>query len=203
MRIEIEPINRLKERINGIFIADHKPLMLSWQLIIDEDNRKGVLAGLDRYGKPMEHVRYRPVKAKSGKGAKLTAAQRNGESPRRKRGVFAGLGPVASGLNNNLTSAEYRKLDGPPLAPRGAFSRVITNLVTGYEVLASGMYSAYGAWNQVVNSKGRKFLHYHFEGAGRLPVRDLRGVRPEGVEKARKAAVAWMLDQARSHRRSA
>jgi len=84
--------------------------------------------------------------------------------------------------------------DGPPLAPRGAFSRVITNLVTGYEVLASGAYSAYGLWNEVVNAKGRKFLHYHFEGTGRLPVRDLRGVRPEGVERARKAAKAWMLD---------
>lgn len=201
MRIELEAISRLKERINGIFMPDATPLMATWMKIIADDNKKGVLAGTDRYGNPMEHVRYRPTVTKKGKGAKLTDVQRNGRTGR-QRGIYGGFGPMAAGLHNNLTPAEYRKLDGPPLAPRGAFSRVITNLMTGYEVLSNGNWSVYGLWDQVVSVKSVAFLKYHFNGTGRLPVRDLRGVRPEGVEKARKAALAWMMDQIRSHRRA-
>lgn len=201
---DLSGLDRLIDKVRTLGdLSEDKvePLMLSWRLIIEEDNRKGVLAGLDKDGAPMAPVTYRPVASEGKKPAKLTPAQRNGVAPRRKRGVFAGHGPYASGLHNNLTTAEYRKLSGPPLAPRGAFSRVITNLVTGYEQLSGGMWSAYGMWNEVVSVRGIAFLKYHFDGVGQK-VRDLRGVRPEGREKARKSAVAWMLDQIKSRRRA-
>lgn len=203
MKIELAGLTRLVNLVHATAQPDARPLMFTWQRIIEEDNRKGVLAGTDRYGRAMEHVRYRPVKAKKGLGAKLTDSQRNGLSARKKRGVFSGLGPSAAGLHNNLTPQEYRKLAGPPLAPRGAFSRVITNLVTRFEPDSPDARMAYGEWKDVVSTKGVKFLPYHFNGEGRLPVRDLRGVRPEGVEKARKSAIAWLLDIIRTHARAA
>jgi hypothetical protein len=112
--------------------------------------------------------------------------------------VFAGRGKQPSGINNNLKSSEYRKLDGPPLAPRRQFSRVITNYVLRFGQTSAHIWEAVGYWNEVVSKKGRKFLHYHFEGTSKLHQRDLRGVRPEAREKAAKAARAWMIDQIRS-----
>jgi hypothetical protein len=40
--------------------------------------------------------------------------------------------------------------------------------------------------------KGIPFLRYHFNGDGRLPRRDLRGVRPAGIEKMRAAMNNWI-----------
>lgn len=202
---------KLAERFRKIADADptvtipgHQvPLMVTWENIIRDDNRRGVLAGTDKDGGYMIAVTYRPVQDK-GKHinirAKSAARLRLGQSPSRMRGlIFAGFGPQAAGLNNNLTSAEYRRLTGPPLAPRGQFSRVITNLLTDHARLGLNRWTAFGYWDQVVDKKGRPFLHYHFEGSGRLPQRDLRGVRPEGIEKARAAAVAWMRDMVRTY----
>ena len=110
-----------------------------------------------------------------------------------KKGQFAGFGPWASGLHNNLTTAQYRLLGGPPLAPRDQFSRVITNLkvTIGGPPNGAPNWYAEGAWDQVVNVKGQPFLKYHFEGSGRLPRRDLRGVRPQGIAKAIDALRNW------------
>jgi hypothetical protein len=170
------------------------PLMLSWMRTIDDDNRRGILAGTDKDGRALYPVQYRPV----GRGGRLTSSQKNTAKKGARRGPFVGLGPAAAGLNNNLTTAEYRLLGGPPLAPRKGFSRVITNLKTGWSRIGGGVWQAFGYWDEVVSVKGRRFLHYHFEGAGRLPKRDLRGVRPWGLAKARGAAVAWMRDIVRS-----
>jgi hypothetical protein len=157
---------------------DATPLMEEWERIIVEDNRKGVLAGTDKDGKSMDPVTYRP----KGKAARVGARQRNNA-----RGVFAGMGIHASGLNNNLTSSEYRKLNGPPLAPRRANSRVITNLFTqhGRDPGADNAWFAEGAWVEVEDTKGRPFLQYLFK------KRDLRGVRPWGMKEAAKALQRW------------
>ena len=203
MKIELVGLTRLVNLAHAAGQPDARPLMFTWTRIIEQDNRAGVLAGTDKDGKPLEHVRYRPVKAKKGLGEKLTDDQRNGLSNRKKRGIFAGFGPVSAGYNNNLTRAEYEKLDGPPLAPRKGFSRVITNLITRFEPDSPDARMAYGEWRDVVSTKGVHFLKYHFNGEGRLPIRDLRGVRPGGVEKARKAAVAWLLDIIRTHVKAA
>jgi len=189
--------------------------MQTWMDIIQDDNRKGVMAGLDRYGDPMDPVTYRPVGEAQ---KKLTDAQRNTSNRRLRRGNFVGRGPAASGWNNNLTSAEYRKLGGPPLAPRGHFSRVITNLKTGFTTPTAvvnvhnespGQWQAIGYWEGVVSRDGTPFLMAHFTGAtvGRnhavtLPVRDLRGVRPEGKRRARTALREWLASEIRQAKTS-
>lgn len=190
--VNLDGLERIIARVRRLERLDAKPLMKTWMDIIVSDNRKGVLAGTDKDGDPMKPVTYRPKGPTVGIKAKSAARFRNNQAANR-RGEFFGFGPHASGLNNNLTRGEYEQLTGPPLAPRGAFSRVITNLQPGFEEPPAGstVWTAYGAWYEVVDTKGRPFLHYAFAR------RDLRGVRPEGREKARKAAIAWMADQIR------
>jgi len=174
---------------------DATDLMVSWITIIDDDNRRGVLAGLDKDGTPMVPVTYRPRRGP----LKPTKGQRGGMRANVRKGGFQGLGAARYG---NLTSAEYRLLGGPPLAPRGQFSRVITNLKTGYGRTGplDIQWFAAGYWDEVVDRKGKPFLLYHFDGAtggGKrhnvtLPRRDLRGVRPGGMTKAMKALDLWV-----------
>jgi len=170
---------------------DRADIMEHWERLIEEDNREGVLKGEDRYGIPMHPVTYRPVRP----GVRLTVGQRLGQHPRKQRGRYAGLGKYANyGIlpNNNLRSSEYRLLDGPPLAPRRQFSRVISNLATGngYDPVNPSRWFATGAWGEVVSVKGVHFLPYHFKGEGQLQ-RDLRGVRPEGLKRMRESAYQW------------
>jgi hypothetical protein len=211
---DLRGLERLIARAKKVERPDCTPLMATWMKIIEKDNREGILKGEDKDGAPMVLPKYRPIivekfktkiKGKDATGfrlasrsfgympesVKLTAAQKNTNNPRRRTGVFGGFGPMAAGLHNNLTPDEYRMLDGPPLAPRRQFSRVITNLVTGFIEPGTGgdIWTAVGAWREVVSVKGIQFLPYHFSGAGRLPVRNLAGVRPEGRAEARRVAV--------------
>ena len=95
---------------------DARPLMEDWERRIVADNRRGILQDrTDKHGTPLAKVTYRPLKNTPAK-------------PWTKRQQAAAVGTN----NNNLTSAQYRRLAGPPLAPRGAMSRVITNLYTGH-----------------------------------------------------------------------
>lgn len=180
--LDLTGLDRLTERFRRLINPDATPLMVNWMKTIDDDNRLGVMAGLDKDGNPMAPVRYRPV----GKPVR----------PSRRRGQFQGFGATAYG---NLTSAEYRRLAGPPLAPRGIASRVITNLRLRYGRLGLTQWEAVGYWDEVLSRQGRPFLMYHFLGSGRLPRRDLAGMRPGGVEKARKAARAWMISEIRAN----
>lgn len=201
MQFSIENLSacdRLAARFRRLQNPDARPLMASWTEIIRRDNERGVLAALDKHGSYMLAVTYRP----KGPPLKLTKAHRGGVTGR-QIGVFQGLGAANYG---NLTSSEYRRLAGPPLAPRGRYSRVITNLRLEFARLDYGAGLAYGSsrwvafgyWHEVVSRKGEKFLPYHFHGIGRTIQRDLTGVRPEGLALARKAAVAWMRDMVRS-----
>jgi hypothetical protein len=62
---------------------------------------------------------------------------------------------------------------------------VITNLQVGWTTApVDGVWFAVGQWADIVDTEGRPFLPYHLEGAGRLPKRDIAGVRPEGRERA-------------------
>jgi len=101
------------------------------------------------------------------------------------------------------------------LAPRGEFSRVITNLLTGFTTpenvvfpqgsppsgVESGQWAAIAYWEGVVSVTGVPFLIFHFEGrtdAGRsrnvrIPQRDLRGIRPEAQRECRKTAREWAI----------
>lgn len=118
--------------------------------VIADDNRRGVLAGLDRDGSPM------PATLRQLRGA--------GDQ-------------------------------GPPLAPRGDASRVIANLRTGWERQGPGEWVAWGEWLNVLSDRGVSFLPFHFRGEGRLPTRDLAGLRPEGLEDAQSVVSAWVEAQ--------
>jgi hypothetical protein len=196
--VDLSGVDRLQERLRRIADPDATPLMQTFMRIIDDDNRKGVLAGTDMNGNPMIPVKYRPKLKPGQKPVKLTVEQRLGQKPNAKRGRYVDAGGTR---NNNLTSAEYRLLGGTPLAPRGQFSRVITNLLTDYDdsQRLSGKWEAWGYWDGVVSVKGVAFLKFHFDGEGHLPKRDLRGLRPEGRELARQALRNWALDMVRTH----
>jgi hypothetical protein len=179
--LDLTGLDHILAGLRRIQNLNAKPLMDSWVLIIEQDNRQGVMAGIDKDGVPMAPVTYRP------KGPPARHA-------RRKVGAFN------PGVGGNLSSSEYRRLGGPPLAPRGTGSRVITNLLTGYEGPPTGAptWAAIGYWEGVVSPKGNPFLRHHFTGAGRLPRRDLRGLRPAGRAKALTALQAWGRDQVRT-----
>lgn len=164
--------------------------------VIVEDNRRGVLAGVQCDDTPMPDVTYR-------NGKKKRTATRKGDRFGTKVGGYKGpkltLGRTtipATAANGNLTTAEYQKLTGPPLAPRGDESRVIANLFTKH-YQAGDVWIAEGAWLNVVSAKGVPFLHFHFEGAGRLPKRNLAGLRSWGRAEARKRAVRKLRERMR------
>src|SRR5271166_2032746 len=188
-------LDKLAARFRALKNPDATPLMQAWMVIIEQDNRRGVLEGKDKSGNPLEPVTYRPEKKG---GEELTAQQRLGRKGS-QTGARGGFGPLSSGLHNNLSSSEYRLLGGPPLAPRGRYSRVVTNLRTEFDPSArtEGRWEAYGYWDEVVSIAGEKFLQYHFHGIGQH-VRDLTGVRPAGVKKAKEAGKAWLIDIVRS-----
>lgn len=193
---------RLNRRLSAIAnIGDHaRDLMEHWERIIEADNREGVLSGTDKDGNPEAPLRYRGQRRVGEKWSKLTTAQRLGQNANKRRGEYMGHGPASSGLHNNLSSGEYRRLNGPRLAPRRQFSRIITNLVTasGREPgVSPAVWFAEGAWLDVVSRKGVRFLRFHFDGEGRLPKYDLRGVRPAGRKRMIDALHEWAKLQIR------
>lgn len=203
MTLDYEALNRTIGGIKLLRKFDATPLMLAWQKIAIEGNQRGILAGLDAFGVPINSyapIRYRP----KGAPKKVTTPQRLGVKGT-KRGLPGGFGPLASGLHNNLSTAEYLSLAGPPLAPRGRYSRVITNFMTDFDKLPSGNWQVTYWWEDVVSVEGFPFLKVHFEGlrAGRrpgfnMPRRDLRGIRPADQAKITKATEAWSRDMLRS-----
>lgn len=196
--LDLSGLSRLHRRLALLKDPDATPLMASWMKTVADGNRRGVLAGLDGDGRPMAPVTYRP----KGGILKPTRAQKNTDNARARRGAFAGFGVHAAGLHNNLTSSEYRRLAGPPLAPRGAFSRTIANFMVDYAKLRVGLWQVTYWWQDVASRKGVSFLRYHFDGAtggGRrrsvtLPRRDLRGIRPDDERKVQASLKAWMID---------
>ena len=183
----------LSRKLKKLERPDAAPLMSLWVDIIIEDNRKGVLAGQDKDGNPMIPVTYR------GMDKPKSARSRNKANLGTTTGEFKGFGPLKGGLHGNMTGGEYRKLTGPPLAPRGADSRVIANLRGQHstQVGPSGQWVAEAAWDQVVSPTGYSFLPVHFNGKplgknGPKRRRDLRGVRPWGMRQARLALNTWI-----------
>lgn len=196
-RANVAAIDRIIHQLDRLVEPDASDLMEEWEDIVTEDNRRGVLAGTDGFGRPMTPVTCRP---KDGKPKRVTARQRNNFRPGHQR--FSGRGPAASGFNNNLTSAEYRRLGGPALAARGEHARVITNLQTEHHYdRGRKVWEVVAGWVEVVSVKGVEFLIAHFTGArvGRghkvkLPVRDLRGIRPGGQQEMGAAVERWGHD---------
>lgn len=189
MKVDLSGLDRLTDKLKKIENLDPTLLLENWRIIMEDDNRQGVLKGLDKDGNSMTPVTYRPKSTPH----QPTLVQKNGAG---RVGRFGGFGPMNAGLHNNLTTKEYEKLGGPPLAPRGVFSRVITNFKTSIVEMSSNSWAVVGGWAEVVNSKGKSFLGAHFNGKG-VPKRDLRGVRPEGMAEARQSFIAWARDAIR------
>ncbi|MDB5350177.1 MAG: hypothetical protein JWN86_1424 [Planctomycetota bacterium] len=75
------------------------------------------------------------------------------------------LAPLAA------STLKSRKGTGPPLAEHGPDARVIRNLVVDLE-FEPNLMSIRLMW------PGCEWLKYHADGSGRLPVRDILGMRP-------------------------
>lgn len=170
----------IRQRLHGLVDPDASPLVEDWERIIQEGNRRGVLQGVDGFGQPMPALRYR-----NGFG-----------NPNKQNRKGRGFGKAAKESRyDNLTTAEYRRLTGPRLAPRRLQSRVIRNLETGHGRDPGNRFQwfAVGAWDNVVNAKGEKFLMAHFapRPGSRLPRYDLRPVRPEDRRLARQKCREW------------
>ena len=177
-KVDTRAIDRAMKRLRAVAQigkAELTPLLEQWEDVIVEDNRKGVLAGRDKDDQPMAPVTYRTGAVKT----KVNA---------RSGGKFGSVaGSFKGGSNGNLSPAQYRRLTGPPTAPRGEDSRVITNLVTRHG-RRGAIYFAEGKWDNVVDAHGKPFLAYMFKR------RNLKGVRPWGRAKAKALALAFIRD---------
>jgi hypothetical protein len=177
-------IDRILAKLNRIKDLDPTPVLRDWGKVIIEDNRAGVLGGKQYNDSPMAPVKYRPAEAKPT-AFRSHKAGKFGTTTGRFKG-FAPAGQESNAKvgrtvlpNNNLTTEQYKKLSGPPLAPRGDESRVIANLVLREPYKTGDRWVAEAYWADVVDAKGRPFLKRAF--AAR---RDLRGVREAGRKKA-------------------
>jgi hypothetical protein len=175
LTVEWPGLAKLTAQMVKISNYDPMPVLQKWEDIIVEGNRRGVLSGLDGLDQPMPPLQYR-----NGKG-KRTANRKGGANGEFGKARFnaTGRGPFATGLHDNLTTAEYQKLTGPRLAPRRDQSRVIKNLKTEIRMPSPGRWEVIGSWDDVVSVKGVKFLGAHFEGRHpHIPWYDLRPIRP-------------------------
>lgn len=198
------------------------PLLQAWSNVLVEDNRRGVMMGVDGDGVPMKPTKYRLSLTQTAAG-KSTDTFFNSQGTRisglalaytgpsvgsyfaNTSGMSGGLG-FKAGPSGNLATAQYRKMTGPPLAPRGVASRVISNYVV--EAMPAGLNAVgvEGGWNDVVSKSGVSFLPFHFAGYGsqddifassiagpnrNLPKRNLVGLRQWGKTQARKELNAW------------
>jgi hypothetical protein len=185
-------LNAMVVRLNGIQnldAQDFADLGGGLQRTIIEDNRKGVLEGLDKDGNFASPLKYR-----QGNGQATPARPLRSAAFGTNRSVFKGLSNKTNQNvlpNNNLRSSVYKKLTGPRLAPRKEASRVIANLVVLPLKQTADSLTVSAAWFDVLSAKGVPFLSYHFDGMGKLPQYDLRGIRPWGMETARKLVRLW------------
>jgi hypothetical protein len=204
------------------------PLMVAWAKVLVEDNRKGVLAGRDKNDTVVMKTHYRTSFVQAGydrptyvKGVVNPAGDRswlvnirgNMDSPGYK-----------GGSSHNLKTSEYKKMSGPPLAPRGMASRIISNYVVSPIFETGGRYGVEGGWNDVTGRNGYPFLYAHFNGTGlhkggnyatfmqsrqfkklnnsgkgfgrgrNLPRRDMNGLRKWGRDRARRDLKLWIED---------
>ena len=179
------------------------PLLEAWANVLVEDNRRGVMMGVDGEGKRMTPTTYRKSLRQTSAGeATDEFFNAQGEAFSNMEGAqefyFAntsgqpGIG-FKPGPSGNMSSKEYRKATGPPLAPRGPASRVISNYTVEPLTSATGnTVGVEGGWDDVVSKKGFEFLPVHFNGGKNMPRRNLVGLRAWGKKQARLELNVWV-----------
>jgi hypothetical protein len=218
--INTDSLNRLTTRLNALVdVADPSimaPIMEDLGKIIIEDNRFKVLNGLDKDGNAAPPLKYRGV----GVGKVTKAAKDLERGTVRRKGITLGgdelryrasyrtkgMGTSAASYGmlqrgtdlskvlpyGNLTSAQYRQLRGPRLAPRGEHSRSIASLMLLPSKIIGGVWYAVAEWKDVLTPKGLPLLPPHFNGRIRnTRAYDLRGVTPKGQAKAASIASVY------------
>jgi hypothetical protein len=168
----VSALDRIARGLDRWIEPDLTPLMEKWERRLFDGNKRGVLAQTDKDGVRVADVTYRP---KTAPGRRWTGKDQKQHKATAHERFKA---PLAAGHDENLTSAQYRQLNGPRLAPRRLNSRIITHLYTGHGYREGRrVWYAEARWFDVVSNKGVQFLIYHFEGTGQVKY-DLRGIRP-------------------------
>jgi hypothetical protein len=210
--IDLTGLDDLLARLTAVeHLVEHPtamPLMDAMGDLIVEQNRAGVLAGLDKDGEPAPPLRYRNATGRIKRGAgsfrvgKLRAKgyRERPETSERFGTQFPGYGMHPRGVNigeilpfGNLTTEQYQKLTGPRLAPRGEASRSIASFFKVPPYVEGDELVAEAAWVDVLDANGRPFLMKHFKAASPAMRYDLRGVRPQAMAQARRLFRAWAL----------
>lgn len=83
-----------------------------------------------------------------------------------------------------------RKGSGPPLAPRGAASRIVTGYVVSV-IAAMSRLTFTGSW------PGLDWVQYHADGTKRMPRRDPFGFRQRDLDKVRTMVREYIMKDGR------
>jgi hypothetical protein len=175
--------------------------------LILEDNRAGVLAGLDKDGHPAPPLRYRRTQGAVAEPHRQLQRGKigpnRGPAPYSLRSIHShrfgtvhepfplGVSYVTVLPNNNLTTRQYRQLTGPRLAPRFEGSRSIANLRKLPPVHAGTDWIVDAAWVDFLDPEGEPILPHHFDATNPAMKYDLRGIRPQAREKIGELAAEW------------
>lgn len=95
-----------------------------------------------------------------------------------------------------VKSQKGRRGNGPPLAPRGVLSRVVTNYRVEW-TLAPGKVTINAGWTPILSTRGIDFLKFHLRGNRTLPKRDIAGITPQGQRKVGAMLVEWIRESLR------
>jgi len=193
--INTDALDRVIKKLSVVVNLQQKeavaPLLADFYNVIVEDNRRGVMMGLDKNDKPAPPLKYRNA-------AKIQSAPRSIKSGlfgTQADGRFKGMAPRNNGYlaNNNLTTTQYRKMTGPRQAPRRDSSRIITNLRLDRSYFKEGKWTVEAGWYQYVTPKGKPILPWAFKGTKTMAAYPLDGVRAWGRRKALLIAKAYFL----------
>lgn len=187
------------------------PLMMAWKAVLVEDNRRGVLAGLDKDDHEVKPTHYRKSFTQAGIDPPLFVRDVpnpfGGENWKVNVSGQPGEAGFKPGRGHDLTTRQYQQQSGPPLAPRGMASRIISNYTVKPMATEAGHFGVEGGWDDFVSNSGREILPFHFDssvdaaswipkvGVGRgknLPRRNMSGLRLWGRERARKELLEWI-----------
>lgn len=163
--VDLAGLDAVQGRLDRALALDFTELMQEGARILQEDNRDGLLAGLDCDGNPMPE----------------TWRERNPEGFWFTRGVGPGRKVIRVGGGQELGF-------GPPLVPRGGQSRAIANTRVGWTTAAP--WHSFLSWTGFDTADGRSILGLHAvpPAGAPYPRRDVIGrPRPTAIARFRKA----------------